>query len=204
MKKIILKGEELRQAIVEAVNALAEPVASTLGPKGQNVLLKNKGKPCYVTKDGVTVAKEFGGIDPVTDAIAEIVKQASHETNTNAGDGTTTSTVLTRAIINEAQKYIVSGVSPIELKRGMDKTCDLLIQGLESVARPIRSVEDIQHIARISANNDKMIGDLVARAVDLAGKDGTVIIEEARSNKTSLNLIEGFKIDSGFVQQVLL
>ena len=198
MKKIVLKGEELRQAIVNAVNELAEPVASTLGPKGQNVLLKNKGKPCYVTKDGVTVAREFGGIDPVTDAIAEIVKQASHETNTNAGDGTTTSTVLARAIINEAQKYIVSGVSPIELKRGMDKTCELLIQGLESVARPIRSVEDIQHIARISANNDKMIGDLVARAVDLAGKDGTVIIEEARSNKTSLNLIEGFKIDSGF------
>ena len=198
MKKIILKGEELRQAIVEAVNALAEPVASTLGPKGQNVLLKNKGKPCYVTKDGVTVAREFGGINPVTDAISEIVKQASHETNTSAGDGTTTSTVLTRAIINEAQKYIVSGVSPIELKRGMDKTCEALIEGLVSIARPIRSVEDIQHIARISANNDKMIGDLVARAVDLAGKDGTVIIEEGRSNKTSLNLIEGFKIDSGF------
>ena len=198
MKKIILKGEELRQAIVEAVNALAEPVASTLGPKGQNVLLKNKGKPCYVTKDGVTVAREFGGINPVTDAISEIVKQASHETNTSAGDGTTTSTVLTRAIINEAQKYIVSGVSPIELKRGMDKTCEALIEGLISISRPIRSVEDIQHIARISANNDKMIGDLVARAVDLAGKDGTVIIEEGRSNKTSLNLIEGFKIDSGF------
>ena len=97
MKKIVLKGEELRQASVNAVNELAEPVASTLGPKGQNVLLKNKGKPCYVTKDGVTVAREFGGIDPVTDAIAEIVKQASHETNTNAGDGTTTSTVLARA-----------------------------------------------------------------------------------------------------------
>ena len=198
MKKIVLKGEELRQAIVKAVNELAEPVASTLGPKGQNVLLKNKGKPCYVTKDGVTVAKEFGGIDPVTDAIAEIVKQASHETNTSAGDGTTTSTVLTRAIINEAQRYISSGVSPIEIKRGMDKTCEALIEGLISIARPIRSVEDIQHIARISANNDRTIGDLVARAVDLAGKDGTVIIEEARSNKTSLNLIEGFKIDSGF------
>lgn len=198
MKKIILKGEKLRQAIVDAVNTLAEPVASTLGPKGQGVLIKNKGKACYVTKDGVTVAKEVDGIDRVTDAIAEIVKQASHETNIIAGDGTTTSSVLTRAIINEAQKYIVSGVSPIELKRGMDKTCELLVQGLESVARPIRSVEDIQHIARISANNDKMIGDLVARAVDLAGKDGTVIIEEARSNKTSLNLIEGFKIDSGF------
>ena len=191
-------NSHLRQAIVEGVNILADNVSATLGPKGQNVIIQLKGKPPFVTKDGVTVAKFVTLEDPFQNAAVEILKQASLQTNVEAGDGTTTSTVLARAIINEAQKYIVSGVSPIEIKRGMDKTCDLIVKELGSLARPIKSLEDIQHIARISANNDKMVGDLVARAVDLAGKDGTVIIEEARSNKTSLNLIEGFKIDAGY------
>lgn len=189
---------ELRQSIVDGINTLADNVAATLGPKGQNVIIQPKDKPPFVTKDGVTVAKFVNLEDPFQNAAVEILKQASLQTNAEAGDGTTTATVLARSIINEAQKYIVSGVSPIELKRGMDKTCDALVDNLTSAARPVRSLEDIQHIARISANNDKMVGDIVARAVDLAGKDGTVIIEEARSNKTSLNLIEGFKIDSGF------
>ena len=189
---------ELRQSIVEGINILADNVAATLGPKGQNVIIQYKGDPPFVTKDGVTVAKFVNLDDPFQNAAIEILKQASLQTNIEAGDGTTTATVLARSIINEGQKYITSGVSPIELKRGMDKTCDAIVRNLEENARPIQSLEDIQHIARISSNNDKMIGDLVARAVDLAGKDGTVIIEEARSNKTSLELIEGFKIDSGF------
>ena len=189
---------ELRQLIVDGINILADNVAATLGPKGQNVIIQRKDNLPFVTKDGVTVAKFVNLEDPFQNAAVEILKQASLQTNAEAGDGTTTSTVIARSIINEAQKYIVSGVSPIELKRGMDKTCDALVDNLIDSARPIRSLEDIQHIAKISANNDKMIGDIVARAVDLAGKDGTVIIEEARSNKTSLNLIEGFKIDSGF------
>ena len=192
------KHSDLRQSIVEGVNTLADNVSATLGPKGQNVIIQQKGKPPFVTKDGVTVAKFVNLDDPFQNAAVDILKQASLQTNIEAGDGTTTSTVLARSIINEAQKYIVSGVSPIEIKRGMDKTCDKLVSSLTEMARPIQSLEDIQHIARISANNDRMIGDLVARAVDLAGKDGTVIIEEARSNKTSLNLIEGFKFDSGF------
>lgn len=195
---------ELRQAIVEGVNILADNVSATLGPKGQNVIIQQKGKPPFVTKDGVTVAKFVNLEDPFQNAAVEILKQASLQTNAEAGDGTTTATVLARSIINEAQKYIAAGVSPIELKRGMDKTCEELVHRLGETARPIRSVEDIQHIARISANNDKMIGDVVARAVDLAGKDGTVIIEEARSNKTSLDLIEGFKIDSGFAANAFM
>ncbi len=197
MKKYSNKAD-LRQAIVEGINTLADNVAATLGPKGQNVIIQPKGKPPYVTKDGVTVAKFINLDDPFQNAAVEILKQASLQTNIEAGDGTTTATVLARSIINEAQKYIASGVSPIELKRGMDKTCDALVECLMENARPIQSLADIQHIARISANNDKMVGDLVARAVDLAGKDGTVIIEEARSNKTSLDIIEGFKIDAGF------
>lgn len=190
--------DDLRRSIVDGINTLADNVAATLGPKGQNVIIQQKGKPPFVTKDGVTVAKFVNLEDPFQNAAAEILKQASLQTNTEAGDGTTTATVIARAIINESQRYIVSGVPPIELKRGMDKACEAIVDNLVSNARPIRSIEDIQHIARISANNDKTVGDLVARAVDLAGKDGTVIIEEARSNKTSLNLIEGFKIDTGF------
>ncbi len=195
---------ELRQAIVEGVNVLADNVAATLGPKGQNVIIQQKGKLPFVTKDGVTVAKFVNLENPFQNAAVEILKQASLQTNAEAGDGTTTATVLARSIINEAQKYIASGVSPIELKRGMDKTCNALVERLSESARPIKSVEDIQHIARISANNDTMIGDIVARAVDLAGKDGTVIIEEGRSNKTSLDLIEGFKMDTGFAANAFM
>ena len=203
MKKYSNKAE-LRQSIVEGINMLADNVAATLGPKGQNVIIQLRNKPPYVTKDGVTVAKFVTLEDPFQNAAVEILKQASLQTNLEAGDGTTTATVIARSIINEAQKYIASGVSPIELKRGMDKTCDALVDSLMKNARPIQSLEDIQHIACISANNDKMVGDLVARAVDLAGKDGTVIIEEARSNKTSLNVIEGFKIDAGFAASAFM
>jgi chaperonin GroEL len=167
MKKYSNKAE-LRQLIVEGVNMLADNVAATLGPKGQNVIIQIKGKPPYVTKDGVTVAKFVTLDDPFQNAAVEILKQASLQTNIEAGDGTTTATVIARSIINEAQKYIAAGVSPIEIKRGMDKTCDALVHGLMENARPIQSLADIQHIARISANNDKMVGDLVARAVDLA------------------------------------
>ena len=194
----------LRQSIVEGINGLADNVAATLGPRGQNVIIQQKGAPPFVTKDGVTVAKFVNLEDPFQNAAVEILKQASLQTNIEAGDGTTTATVLARSIINEAQRHIASGVPPIEIKRGMDKTCDALVMRLMNNARPIKSIEDVQHIARISANNDKMVGDLVARAVDLAGKDGTVIIEEARSNKTSLNVIEGFKIDAGFAASAFM
>lgn len=197
-------NSKLRQSIVDGVNILADNVSATLGPKGQNVIIQLKGKPPFVTKDGVTVAKFVTLEDPFQNAAVEILKQASLQTNIEAGDGTTTSTVIARSVINEAQKYVVSGVSPIEIKRGMDKTCELLVRELGKLSKPIRSLEDIQHIARISANNDKMVGDLVAKAVDLAGKDGTVIIEEARSNKSSLNLIEGFKIDSGYAANAFM
>lgn len=188
----------LHQSIVTGVNKLADNVATTLGPKGRNVIVKYKDDLPFVTKDGVTVAKAVTLSDPFENAAVEIIKQASLQTNSEAGDGTTTSTVIARAIVNEAQKYITAGMSPIELKRGMDKAADQIIKNLNSNASPITSVEDIKHIASISANNDTVIGDLVSRAVDLAGQDGSVIIEEGRSNKTSLEILEGFRIDSGY------
>ena len=188
----------LHQSIVDGVNKLADNVATTLGPKGRNVIIQYKGSIPFVTKDGVTVAKAVTLKNPFENAAAEIIKQASLQTNAEAGDGTTTSTVLARSIINQAQAYIAAGVSPVELKRGMDKAAVDIMDRLVEISTPIKSVEDIKHVATISANNDPVIGDLVSKAVDLAGKDGSVIIEEGRSNQTSLDVIEGFRVDSGY------
>ena len=199
MSKHYVNGYELSQKIIEGVDILADNVGSTLGPKGRNVILYHREENLpVVTKDGVTIAKFIELDDPIQNVGAQIVKQAAEQSATTAGDGTTTTTVLARAMIKGAQKYIATGVSPIELKRGMDVACEFIVGELKEQATPIRSKEDIMHIATISANNDEAIGNLVATAVDSAGKDGSVIIEEARSMKTSLDLIEGFRFDSGY------
>jgi chaperonin GroEL len=190
---------ELHQKILEGVDVLADNVASTLGPRGRNVILHQKGKNPITTKDGVTVAKFVELEDPIQNAGAQILKQAADQTNTEAGDGTTTSTVLARAILKQAQRYLISGASPIELKRGIDKAVEAIVEKLEEQAVPISSEQDIAHIATISANGDESIGKLIATAVDSAGKDGAISVEEARSLETSLELTEGFIFDSGYV-----
>tara|TARA_R110000824_G_C15201446_1_gene675730 strand:- start:740 stop:2269 length:1530 start_codon:yes stop_codon:yes gene_type:complete len=191
--------------MLKGINALADNVGSTLGPKGRNVALfhKEQNTP-VVTKDGVTVAQFIEFDDPFENLGAQIVKQAAEQTASNAGDGTTTATVLSRDIIQKSQKYLASGVSPIEIKRGMDKACQTIIEKLIESAIPIRSEEDIRHVATISANNDKVIGTLISTAVDAVGKDGGVLVEEARSLKTSLDLIEGFRFDSGYVASAFI
>mgnify|MGYP001198895821 FL=1 len=205
MKRQFSNGYELNSKILEGINKLADNVATTLGPKGRNVILfhKEQGVP-VITKDGVTVAKFVQLEDPFENVGAQIVKQAAEQSATKAGDGTTTATVLTRAILQRAQKYLTAGVSPIEIKRGMDKACDAIVERLKEVAIPVRSEEDIRHIATISANNDKSIGQLISTAVDSAGKDGSVLVEEARSLKTSLDLIEGFRFDSGYLSSTFI
>ena len=130
---------------------------------------------------------------------AQVIKQAAEQSVNVAGDGTTTATVLARSILKTAQQYLVSGVSPVEMKRGMDKAVEAVCDRLTEMSRPIQTVEDIKHIATISANNDSTIGTLIATAVDKAGKDGSILVEEARSMSTSLDLIEGFRFDSGYV-----
>ena len=197
-------GNHLHQKILEGVNILADNVASTLGPRGRNVILQNKGRNPITTKDGVTVAKFIELKDPMRNAGAQILKQASEQTNNEAGDGTTTSTVLARAILQQAQKYITAGVSPIEIKRGIDKTVDAMVKKLAKLSKPISSEEDIEHIAIISANGDSKIGNLIAMAVDRAGKDGAISIEEARSVETSLDVIEGFIFDSGYLASAFI
>ena len=191
-------GNKLHEEILEGVNVLADNVASTLGPKGRNVILWEKGKAPFITKDGVTIAAFVHLEEHFANAAAQIVKQAASKTNDEAGDGTTTSTILARAFICEAQKFLRSGVSPVEVKRGMDKSCEKIIDFLQSNSKPVTSKEDIVHVATISANGDKVVGELVATAIDQAGKDGAVTIEEARSTETSLDTIEGFIFNSGF------
>ena len=185
-------GNKLHEEILEGINVLADNVASTLGPKGRNVILCEKGKTPFITKDGVTIAAFVHLEEYFANAAAQIVKQAASKTNDEAGDGTTTSTVLARALIRDAQKFLRSGVSPVEIKRGMDRACEEIIDFLQKNSKPVTSKEDIVHVATISANGDKITGELVATAIDQAGKDGAVTIEEARSSETSLDTIEGF------------
>tara|TARA_R100001015_G_C4634274_1_gene200508 strand:- start:4844 stop:6415 length:1572 start_codon:yes stop_codon:yes gene_type:complete len=200
MQKHYKQGSPLNQAIVEGVNILADNVSATLGPRGRTVALfhKEQGIP-VLTKDGVTIAEFIDLEDPFQNLGAQVIKQAAKQTVETAGDGTTTSTVLARAILTEGQRYLTSGISPVELKRGIDKAVDSIVERLDDLSRPIETVEDIKHIATISSNNDTTIGTLISTAVDRAGKDGSVLVEEARSMKTSLDLIEGFRFDSGYL-----
>ncbi len=191
-------NQTLQQKIIKGANVLADNVASTLGPKGRNVLLKEKDKQPFITKDGVTVAHFVALEDPFENAGAQILRQAAIETNNEAGDGTTTSTVLARAILRESQRYIASGISPIELQRGIDLAVREVVLNLNELSRPVKSVADIQHVATISANNDPTIGELIATAVDKVGQDGSITIEESRSLDTSLDITEGFRFNAGW------
>lgn len=191
-------NQTLQQKIMTGANKLADNVASTLGPKGRNVLLQEKDKAPFITKDGVTVAAFVACDDPFENAAVQVIKQAAVETNSSAGDGTTTATVLARAILREAQKFIASGVSPIDLQRGINAATKEVVENLKSEVIPVTSLDDIEHIATISANNDSTIGKLIALAVDRVGQDGSITIEESRSLETSLDVTEGFKLHSGY------
>jgi len=151
-----------------------------------------------ITKDGVTVANFVDFENPFENAAAQIVKQAASQTNSMAGDGTTTSIVLARSILNNSQKYLAAGASPVDLKRGMDKAVMGIIGNLKEMSHPISSSEDIEHIATISANGDESIGRMIAMAVDQAGKDGAITIEEGRAMQTTLDVVEGFRFDAGY------
>ena len=196
--KVYNKDSDLNQKIVSGVKKLTEAVGTTLGPKGRNVLIHQKGKMPFVTKDGITAASAIELEDPFENAGAQVLKQVSQRTVEDCGDGTTTSTILAGAILLGSQKYITAGSSPTDIRRGMEKAVDALVDKLKEIAQPISSVEDIEHIATISANGDKKIGTLIATAVDKAGVDGAISIEEGRTNETKLNIVEGFQFDAGY------
>lgn len=201
MKKVYDNGQSLNSKIVAGVNKLADAVSCTLGPKGRNVIIHSKGKNPVISKDGITVANAVLFDDPFENAGAQVLKQASSVTATEAGDGTTTATVLARAIVNQAQRYIIAGASPTDLKRGMEKATAKLVEAIKLVSKPVTSLADVENIATISANGDNKIGKLIATAVDKVGKDGAVTIEEGKSLETVLDIVEGFQFDSGFISR---
>ena len=204
MSKIYSSNLELQQRILNGVNKLADNVAATLGPKGRNVILASKDRRPVITKDGVSVANFVDFDDPVENTAAQILKQVAAETNAHAGDGTTTSTVLAREIIKNSQKYIIAGSSPIELKRGMDKALEKVLERLQEMSQPVATIQDVESVATISANNDSDIGKLIATAVDKVGHEGSILIEEAKSFETSLDLVEGFRFNSGYFAQAFV
>ena len=197
--KVYDNGLSLNTKILTGVNKLADAVSATLGPKGKNVVIHLKGRKPIITKDGVTVSEAIEFQDPFENVGAQVLKQASAVTAQDAGDGTTTATVLARSIMNEAQKYIIAGASPTDLKRGMDAAVEYIVRKIEENARPVSSLENIEHVATISANGDKKIGKLIATAVDKVGKDGAITIEAGKSVETSLDIVEGFQINSGYL-----
>jgi len=199
VKKVYDNGLSLNSKILTGVNKLADAVSCTLGPKGRNVVIQSKGKNPVITKDGVTVANAVVLEDVFENVGAQVLKQASAVTATEAGDGTTTATVLARAIVNQAQKYIIAGASPTDLKRGMESAAAKIVSKIKEVSKPVTSLEDVENIATISANGDNKIGKLIATAVDKVGKDGAVTIEEGKALDTVLDIVEGFQFDSGFV-----
>ena len=188
----------LSDKLLTGVNKLADTVGATLGPKGRNVILHQKGKEPIITKDGVTVAAFVHLDDEFENTAAQILKQATSQTNAVAGDGTTTATVLARAILTNSQRYIAAGASPIEIKRGIDAAVERVVENLKAAATQVETLDDVENIATVSANNDRVLGKLVATAIDKAGKDGAITVEEARSSETSLDVIEGFRIEAGY------
>jgi len=185
--------------LLNGANKLADAVASTLGPRGQNVILYRRGNNPVITKDGVSVARVVELDDDYEQAAVEVLRQAALETERSSGDGTTTSTVLARAILTTAQKHIAAGASSTEIKRGIDAAVERVCEIIDENARPVSSESEIRHIATVSANGDDSIGSLIADAVGAAGKDGAISIEESRSLQTSMEVTEGFSFPGGIV-----
>ena len=195
----ILFGDDIRNKLINGANKLADAVASTLGPRGQNVILYKRGANPVITKDGVSVARVVELDDDYEQAAVEVLRQAALETEKTSGDGTTTSTVLARAILVAANKHITAGASSIDVKRGIDLAVDTICERITEMSQPVSSEEEIRHVATVSANGDESIGALIASAVDAAGKDGAITIDESRSLQTSMDVTEGFQFDGGYV-----
>lgn len=204
MTKVYDSNLSLIKKIATGVNLLADNVGATLGPKGRNVILQKAGERPVITKDGVTVASFCTTEDPFENLGMQVVKQASQVTAEQAGDGTTTSTMIARGIVDGATKHLIAGVSPTEVKRGMDKASEKIIEALGTATTELTSFEQVHNIAVISANGDELLGGLIAQAIDQVGKHGAITIEPANSQDTTLELIEGFQFDSGYASKTFV
>ena len=199
MTKVIKFDLDARTSIKTGVDKLANAVKVTLGPKGRNVILqKSYGSP-HITKDGVSVAKEIELEDPIENIGAQLVREVASKTADQAGDGTTTATVLTQAIFNDGLKMVTAGANPMDLRKGIDKAVEAVVDELKKMSKKISTSKEVEQIATISANNDSQIGSMIASAMDVVGKDGIITVEAAKGTETSVKTVEGMQFDRGYL-----
>src|SRR5262245_25490236 len=198
MAKQVIHGEDSRQAILRGVNQLADAVEITLGPKGRNVVIDEKYGSPTVTKDGVTVAKEIELKEPLENMGAQMVREVASQTSDVAGDGTTTATVLARAIFREGVRTVAAGANPMALKRGIEKAVEKAVESIHAMSKPVKG-DAIAQVGTISANGDDTIGGIIAEAMKKVGKDGVITVEESRSLETLLEVVEGMQFDRGYL-----
>src|ERR1044071_6842824 len=197
--KQLLFDQEARAAMKDGIDALADAVKITLGPKGRNVVLDKKFGAPTITNDGVTIAKEIELEDPFPNIGAQLAKEIASKTNDIAGDGTTTATVLGQSIVAEGLKNVTAGANPMALKRGVEKGTELVVEKLRSLSTPVTEREQMAQVAAISANNDEAVGDLIGEVMEKVGKDGVVTVEESKSIKTEVEYVEGMQFDRGYI-----
>lgn len=197
--KIISNGTVAREKLLQGINLLADTVKTTLGPKGRNVAIELMIGAPRVTKDGVSVAKAIEVEDPEVNVGVSLVKNVAHRTNENAGDGTTTATVLAQSIAKEGHKAVAAGMNPMDLKRGVDLAVAHVIKHLKNISKVVDSTEEIEQVGTISANGDKQVGKMLAEVMDKVGKEGVVIVEEANSFESKVEIVEGMRFDKGYI-----
>ena len=202
--KQVLFGNDARSRMVNGVNVLADAVKVTLGPKGRNVVLERAFGGPTITKDGVSVAKEVELKDKFENMGAQMVKEVASKTSDNAGDGTTTATVLAQAIVDEGMKYVAAGMSPMDLKRGIDKAVAAAIEQLHSLSKPTTTSKEVAQVGAISANSDHEIGDIIAEAMEKVGKEGVITVEDGKSLHNELEVVEGMQFDRGYLSPYFL
>ena len=203
MAKQIKYGEEARRALENGVNALADTVKITLGPKGRNVVLDKKFGAPLITNDGVTIAKEIELEDPFENMGAQLVKEVSTKTNDVAGDGTTTATLLAQALIHEGLRNLAAGANPMVLKKGIEAGVKAAVDGLVKLSQPINGKQSIAQVASISAADDE-IGKLISEAMETVGNDGVITVEESKTMKTEMNTVEGMQFDRGYASAYMV
>ncbi len=199
MSKKIVFEEEARKSLLKGIDAVADAVKVTLGPKGRNVILQKKFGAPQIVNDGVTIAKEIELQDNLENAGAQLLKEVSSKTNDVAGDGTTTASVLAQAIVREGLKNLTAGANPMSMKRGIDKAVEISINKIKDLSRPVNTKEEIAQVAGISAGNNSEIGELIAEAMEKVGHDGVITVEESKSFGTNLKVVEGMQFDKGYI-----
>ncbi len=199
MAKQMIFGQEARAALIRGADVLANAVKATLGPKGRNVLLEKSFGAPIITKDGVSVAKEVDLPDPFENMGARMLREAASKTQDDAGDGTTTATVLAQSLIQHGFKQVTAGANPMQLKRGMEKALEVVLAGIASASKKINGKEEISQVATISANGDREIGDMIANALEEVGEDGVVTIEEGKGLQTEVEVVDGMDFDRGYL-----